>query len=303
MHTGRPFSIFQDRNDIEWGQQWAQMIANSLADVNFLIPILTPSFFESPACRSEFDTFLLREQTLGLNRLILPILYLDCDQLQNYGDTTDPIVKSLLMRNWFDWRQLRFMGFDDAKVAAELSNMAKMIKHIMRDLDSIIAKSNSVKLVAPQENRAEPELADADTTSPADTSYVLPEARPGTEFDKAVIAKVRQNEYYAYTRRFDERINAADLAEPGELMQLVRYVTRATSGSDNKYGSLTRQLSNRIKRLPDPPSVSISLLLDNSGSMRGEKIVSLAGAMIVLIDWLERWHIGLHDPSLEGRAV
>ena len=102
---------------------------------------------------------------------------------------------------------------------------------------------------------------------------------------------------------FRELINAADLAEPGELMQLVRYVTRATSGSDNKYGSLTRQLSNRIKRLPDPPSVSISLLLDNSGSMRGEKIVSLAGAMIVLIDWLERWHIGLHDPSLEGRAV
>ena len=46
MQTGRPFAIFQDRNDIQWGQEWEERIAQSLADVTFLIPIVTPSFFE-----------------------------------------------------------------------------------------------------------------------------------------------------------------------------------------------------------------------------------------------------------------
>jgi cobaltochelatase CobT len=63
IQTGKPFEIFQDRNDIQWGQQWEERINQSLADVTFLIPILTPSFFESPSCRNEFNAFLLRENS------------------------------------------------------------------------------------------------------------------------------------------------------------------------------------------------------------------------------------------------
>jgi hypothetical protein len=108
MQTGRPFSIFQDRNDIQWGQQWEQRIAQSIADVTFLIPIVTPSFFESPACRSEFNAFLLREKTLGIARLILPVIYLGCDQLDQSYTLSDPIAEILKTRNWTDWRPLRF---------------------------------------------------------------------------------------------------------------------------------------------------------------------------------------------------
>src|SRR5260370_14811613 len=132
MQTGRPFAIFQDRNDIEWGQHWAEMIKRSLADVTFLIPILTPSFFQSPACRDEFNTFLLREKTLGMNRLILPVLYLNCDQLLTGIETGDPIAKTLRERNWTDWRSLRFKPFDDEKTLEGLANLGKMIKEIMQ---------------------------------------------------------------------------------------------------------------------------------------------------------------------------
>src|ERR1700704_3748147 len=69
MQTGKPFAVFQDRNDIAWGQNWEERISSSLSDVTFLIPIITPSFFHSPACRSEFGIFLLKEKTLGINRL------------------------------------------------------------------------------------------------------------------------------------------------------------------------------------------------------------------------------------------
>src|SRR4051812_48903470 len=62
MQTGRPFHIFQDRNDLQWGQQWKQRIEQALLGVTFLIPIVTPSYFQSEACKKEFDTFRLREQ-------------------------------------------------------------------------------------------------------------------------------------------------------------------------------------------------------------------------------------------------
>jgi len=72
MQTGMPFPIFQDRNDLRWGQQWKSRIEDALLDVTFLIPVVTPSYFRSPACKKEFDTFLVRENTLGEDRLILP---------------------------------------------------------------------------------------------------------------------------------------------------------------------------------------------------------------------------------------
>lgn len=49
MQTGEDFPIFQDRNDISWSQAWEERIEQSIDEVTFLIPIITPSFFRSPA--------------------------------------------------------------------------------------------------------------------------------------------------------------------------------------------------------------------------------------------------------------
>ena len=65
IQTGHAFHIFQDRNDISWGEQWKERIESALRGVTFLIQIVTPSYFQSLACRSEFHTFLIRERELG----------------------------------------------------------------------------------------------------------------------------------------------------------------------------------------------------------------------------------------------
>jgi hypothetical protein len=70
MQTGHAFHIFQDRNDIAWGEQWKERIESALHGATFLIPIVTPSYFQSHACQSEFKTFLIREKELGEERLI-----------------------------------------------------------------------------------------------------------------------------------------------------------------------------------------------------------------------------------------
>src|SRR5215211_1463855 len=71
MQIGIEFPIFQDTKDIHWGQNWAQRIQNALTDeITFLIPIITPSFFNSQPCRDELARFLEVEKRLERNDLI-----------------------------------------------------------------------------------------------------------------------------------------------------------------------------------------------------------------------------------------
>jgi hypothetical protein len=99
MQTGEAFAIFQDRNDIAWGQQWKQRIEESLDAATFLIPMITPAFFKSPACREELERFLKREEDLGRTDLILPVYYVECSLLSNEAKREgDPLAKVIAAR-------------------------------------------------------------------------------------------------------------------------------------------------------------------------------------------------------------
>jgi F-box protein 11 len=103
--TGEEFHIFQDRKDIHWGQNWQARILESLDAVSFLIPIITPSFFKSQACRDELTRFLEREEELNRTDLIFPIYYVDCPHLkEERGQDTDELAKTIATRQYADWR-------------------------------------------------------------------------------------------------------------------------------------------------------------------------------------------------------
>ena len=128
LQTGRKFEIFQDRNAIAWGEQWQQRIDESLDTVTFLIPILTPGFFNSPACRSEFGRFLERERKLGRRDLILPVYYVNCPILRDEARRgADEIAKTVANRQWADWRELRFEPFTSPQVGKTLAKLAEQI--------------------------------------------------------------------------------------------------------------------------------------------------------------------------------
>ncbi|WP_417914997.1 right-handed parallel beta-helix repeat-containing protein [Candidatus Electronema sp. JM] len=128
IHTGEPFDIFQDRKDIAWGQQWQERINQSLDAVTFLIPILTPAFFKSTACRDELERFLKREEALGRGDLILPVYYVNCPVLQDKAKREqDELAKTIAARQYADWRDLRFEDFTSSQLRKALAKMAQQI--------------------------------------------------------------------------------------------------------------------------------------------------------------------------------
>lgn len=131
--TGQPFEIFQDTQDIAWGQQVEPQIDAALQAVTFLIPILTPSFFTSRRCRYELEQFLQRERRLGRNDLVLPVYYIDCPILEEAAQrTSDPLAEELAKRQCIDWRTLRFEPIEAPEVRRTLAEMAKQLSQAMQ---------------------------------------------------------------------------------------------------------------------------------------------------------------------------
>jgi len=128
MQLGEDFPIFQDRNDIQWGQNWEERIEKSLDAVTFLIPILTPSFFKSPYCRKEVEQFLKRESDLKRNDLILPVYYVNCSSLNDEEKRAqDEIIRAIVARQNVDWRELRLEPHTSPSVARMLERMGQQI--------------------------------------------------------------------------------------------------------------------------------------------------------------------------------
>ena len=129
VYIGEEFLIFRDREEILLGQSWKERIEESLDEVTFLIPIITPFFFSSKACRDELKRFLEREKELGRNDLILPIYFVDCSLLNDGGKRAgDELAQAIAARQYADWRELRHEPFTSSQVGKTLARLAVQIR-------------------------------------------------------------------------------------------------------------------------------------------------------------------------------
>lgn len=129
VQTGDEFPIFQDRNDIQWGENWRTRIKESLSETTFLIPVITPGFFKSTACREELELFREREKQLGREDLILPIYYVSCPQVDDEkARAGDELAQLIASRQFVDWRELRFESLTSAQVGRTLATMAIQVR-------------------------------------------------------------------------------------------------------------------------------------------------------------------------------
>lgn len=132
MQTGEDFPIFQDRNDIQWGQNWKERVEDSLDGATFLIPIITPSFFNSAACREELERFLAREKKLKRNDLVLPVYYVSSPVLDDDSKRAeDELAQEIAKHQFADWRELRFEPFTSPQVSKTLANLAIQIRNAL----------------------------------------------------------------------------------------------------------------------------------------------------------------------------
>ncbi|UOQ87974.1 toll/interleukin-1 receptor domain-containing protein [Agromyces endophyticus] len=121
--TGESIELFLDRDSLEWGAQWRERIETSLAAIAFFVPVLTPRYFASAACRSELQTFSRRADQLGLRALLLPVLYADL----YFDEGEDELVELARSFQWVDWRELRFSDRTDGSYRRTVHDLAQRL--------------------------------------------------------------------------------------------------------------------------------------------------------------------------------
>ena len=87
----RPIQDFPGRRRHRRRRALAVQARRDADEARFFIPILTPSYFTSEACREELEKFLRAEADRGRNDLVLPIYYIECDVMEDEDlRATDP---------------------------------------------------------------------------------------------------------------------------------------------------------------------------------------------------------------------
>ncbi|MGW1434538.1 toll/interleukin-1 receptor domain-containing protein [Streptomyces griseus] len=104
--TAEELHVFLDKNDIKWGDEWRARIDSALTGSTLFIPVITPRFFKSDECRREVLTFSGHAASLGLDELLLPILYINVPGIGK-GEQSDDVMALIAKRQYVDWTQLR----------------------------------------------------------------------------------------------------------------------------------------------------------------------------------------------------
>jgi len=126
--SGDDWTVFQDIEHIEIGEQWKKRLAEGVSGSTFFLPILTPTYLKRPVCRDELTQFLDRERELGRDDLVFSVLYVDTPLLNDkHLRESDQLAVALTARKWDDWRELRDYQVKTTKVRRKIRGLAKAI--------------------------------------------------------------------------------------------------------------------------------------------------------------------------------
>ncbi|WP_114587783.1 toll/interleukin-1 receptor domain-containing protein [Microbacterium arborescens] len=122
---GTDVDLFVDADNLRWGDTWRERIENALDSSTFLVPVLTPRYFERPECRRELTNFYGQAQSRGLTKLVMPILYAPVAGLEE--DSSDELLALCSRIQYFDWTSLRLADPDSERYRTAVSKAVEML--------------------------------------------------------------------------------------------------------------------------------------------------------------------------------
>lgn len=127
--TGEDLRLFVDRDDLSWGDEWRSRIDEALEGTAFFIPVITPRYFASAECRKELLRFSGHAKSLGVEELLLPILYTRVPEME--GDEIEDEAVALIAKTQYeDWRTLRLEDEDSPVYRQAVNRLASRLAEI-----------------------------------------------------------------------------------------------------------------------------------------------------------------------------
>jgi hypothetical protein len=157
--TGNPLELFVDRDDILWGQKWRQRLDSQIDRTAFLLPVVTPRYLRSDACRKELLRFAVLQDENPQSRQILPLIWVDTAE----SDVTDsdPVRTRLREHQHVDVSSLRLASPESPEYRARVEEVASRLAAAVRDREVLAGSAALAPRPSPAPEEPEDDLLDA----------------------------------------------------------------------------------------------------------------------------------------------
>lgn len=172
LTTGTELELFLDRKSIRWGDAWRSRIDEAVGEAPFFLAVITPSYLKSIECRRELIAFSRSAKSRGLDRLLLPILYIDVPGLEE--DSSDEVKALVARTQYLDWRHLRSKKLDSEEHLEAVHALATELAQRREEMATVTLRTES--------RTSEDEIAELQATLEA-IAEKLPAWMEAVEFD------------------------------------------------------------------------------------------------------------------------
>lgn len=143
------FRLFQDVEGIVLGENWEKKLSEVITKTSFLVPMMTPLFFNSEFCRDEVALFLEHEKELGRDDMILPVYFLSSAKLEKEDERNkDPLAKTLAERQRADWRDMADTPLDQPGALKAILKLANSFAEAIQQVETPVAPQVQSPLTA-----------------------------------------------------------------------------------------------------------------------------------------------------------
>lgn len=145
--TSEPIEIFFDKSSLGWGDDWETRIEEAVIFTSFFIPVISPRYLASDACRRELQLFVRKAEAIGQTDLVLPLVWFEVPELHE-ADPTDDLIAIIKRYQWADWRELRFEDRSSGAYRRAVAQLAQRLVDInARMADAAFVASPGVVII------------------------------------------------------------------------------------------------------------------------------------------------------------
>ncbi|WP_081903875.1 toll/interleukin-1 receptor domain-containing protein [Microbispora rosea] len=271
--TGNDLTIFVDRTDIAWGDEWRKRINEALQSTTFFIAVITPRYLRSPECRRELLAFVGKAESLGLRELFLPIVYTPIRQLDEGENSQDEIVTMLSRTQYVDWRKLRLLDEQSAEYRGAVNALASRLVDIAERLEE-----NPPEL--PSYENLSDTLADEDELGLVDILANAEQAFPVWGESIAGLAECL-HELEALATPMQERVNESDAKGKGfagRLLVLRDFAEKLDPLAD-RMTSISHQYATQIVEIDPAMQIILRELAESTEEANSEQALEFIAGM------------------------
>lgn len=168
MLLGYDVDIFQDISDLRTGDRWEERLRAEVTAATFLVPLLTPRYFNRPFCREETLTFLRVARDQGVVPRIFPIRFVDFNVEE--GDEVRAALAEFQYKDFSYWRY----ESDPTRRAAMLNGFAKDVTERLNTATPILRPAEPDMIVPALAHPSPPVAQSAPAQSQLPTLTVDP---------------------------------------------------------------------------------------------------------------------------------